>query len=94
MVTINTDFQKALDALKDPEIAKDWADFAKFVKSFRAHIFLGGIATTGIGLFTTVYAMTKMGNSGHAIPVGIAGLVTTILGVGITVDTGAHLYYG
>jgi len=92
MVALTNDFQKALSSLKDPEIADDWNEFMKFVKSYRAHVFLGGIAVTGVGLFTSVYALAKMKD--HQLPIGIVGLITTLLGVGIAVDTGEHLYYG
>lgn len=94
MVTVSSQLQQTLDSLKDPEIAKDWEEFTTFVKSFRTHMFFGSIAVTGIGLFTTVYSMLYFNSNKHLLPVGIAGIITTLLGTGMTVDMVAHLYYG
>lgn len=93
-VSPSADFRQALDSLKDPEIAKSWEEFTKFVKDFRTHMFFGAIAVTGAGIFTSAYALAKLGNSKHQFAVGIAGLLTTLLGTGMTVDMASHLYYG
>lgn len=94
MVTVSSQLQQTIDSLKDPEIAQDWEEFVKFVKSFRTHMLFGSIAVTGIGLFTTIYSMVSFNSSKHLLPLGIVGIITTLLGTGMTVDMVAHLYYG
>lgn len=94
MVTINQNFQSALEALKDPEIAKDWDEFVKFVKDFRTHMFFGAVVTTGVGLFITIYSITQLQNTKYMLPLTIAGIIAIILGTGMAVDMGSHLYYG
>lgn len=91
---INQDFMNSFNALKDPEIAQSWEDFMKFVKDFRTHMFFGAIAVTGIGLFTTVYSLINSNKSKVMVGLGIAGLATTLIGTGMTVDMASHLYYG
>ena len=91
---INKDFINSLSALKDPEIADSWDDFVKFDKDFRTHMFFGGVAVTGVGLFTAIYAMANLKDNKHLLPIGIAGIVVTLLGTGMTVDMASHLYYG
>lgn len=75
------------------EIAEDWEEFVKTIKNFRNHIWWGGVAVTGAGLFTLVYSVFKIPEDDKFIPVAIAGGVTTLLGVGIVVDQTAHLSY-
>lgn len=91
--TLTKEFTQTLSELQSPEIAQSWDDFVKFVKDFRTHMFFGAIAVTGIGLFTSIYAMARLDNK-NLFPIGIAGIIATLLGTGMTVDMASHLYYG
>lgn len=92
-VKLQDEFQNWLKNATNPEIASSWEDFVKYVKDFRTHMFWGGVAATGVGLFTTLYALGKLeGQSQFAL--GTAGVIATLLGTGMTVDMVAHLYMG
>ncbi len=93
MVGVSKDFVNKINSLKDPEVADSWEEFVHFVKNFRSHMFLGSIAVTGVGIFTLVYGITQTEGKTQ-LPITIAGLITTILGTGMTVDMASHLYYG
>jgi hypothetical protein len=93
MVTVSN-LPETISSLIDPEIAKDWQEFMSFVKNFRAHVFLGGVVITGIGIFTSIYSILNLEKNKILVPVAIAGVATTILGTGIVVDMASHLYYG